>query len=147
MNRLGSWGPLIFLAITGLVLWWHDGGKAQIGPPNQIQCNLYGQVSAAAAGTSSVVAGVAGTRINICGWHVTTSQTAATDTFQFEYGTQGGPCTTPTVITPALNVSNTAPSADHIDFAGFSLPAGAQLCVVAAGATVTLAGVVFYSQQ
>jgi hypothetical protein len=111
------------------------GQGGLIGPGNAILCNQLSQASPVTATTTSLMAGVAGKVIVICGWHVTSNQSAVT-TFQFEYGTQGGPCTTPTTITPAYSVTSTAPATDHVDYASLSIPAGAQLCVVTTGATV-----------
>lgn len=146
MRKLGIGLGLLLLAAIPWIALIGNAPKAQVGPANQIICNQYGTFTVASATTTSIVAGVAGQHINICGWHVTTTQAAATDTFQFEYGTQGGPCTTPTTFTPALSVSNAAPSADHIDWASYSTPLGTQLCVVTAGTTVAVTGIVFYSQ-
>src|SRR5882724_2808536 len=84
-----------------------------VGPTAQVICNKFVQTTISSSTTTSLVAGVAGQSIFICGWHVTTTQTATFPTFQFEYGTQGGPCTTPTPVTPAFGVTNTAPSSDH----------------------------------
>jgi hypothetical protein len=86
---------------------------------------------------------VAGRNISICGWHVTSNQNSST-TFQLESGTQGGPCSTPTIITPAFSVTSNAPSADRQAYAYITLPVGAQLCVVSTGATVGLSIMVWY---
>jgi hypothetical protein len=124
---------------------------APVGPPNAIICNLGAQATVATATTTSLVAaktggvGGVGQSIYICGWHVTSTQSTST-TFQLEYGTQGGPCGTPTAITPAFSVTSTAPSADHIDYATLIAPAGTQLCVVTTGTTVGQAILVYYAQ-
>jgi hypothetical protein len=97
------------------------------------------------ATTTALISGVAGQRIFICGWHVTSTQSAST-TFQFVYGTQGGPCGSPVALTPAFSVTSTAPSADHSDYATMQTAAGAQLCVVSTGATIAQAIEVYYSQ-
>jgi hypothetical protein len=117
-----------------------------VGPTNQVICNQAAALTISSATTTSVVAGVAGKSIFICGWHVTTTQTATFPTFQFEYGTQGGPCTTPTVVTPAFGVTNTAPSADHISIATIQAPTGTQFCVVSGATTTNLAIELYYSQ-
>jgi hypothetical protein len=132
-----------------LALLWASPCFAQgtiVGPSNAILCNQFAMASPVAAGTISLVAGVAGKSVFICGWHVTSTQTGGTNTFQLEYGTQGGPCTSPTALTPAFNISNTAPSADHIDYASIQTTAGAQLCVVSSGTTVGTAIGVWYAQ-
>jgi len=125
-----------------------------VGPGQPILCANNGanptfgapaQATIATATTTSLIAGVAGKITVMCGWHVTSSQTTST-TFQFEYGTQGGPCTTPTVLTPAFSVTSNAPSSDHIDYGSIQAPAGAQVCVVTTGATVAQSVVMYYSQ-
>jgi hypothetical protein len=98
------------------------------------------------AATTSLVQGVAGKFVFVCGWHVTSTQTGGTNTFQLVYGTQGGPCGSPTPLTPAFNISNTAPSSDHIDYASIQTGLGAQLCVVTTGTTVGTAVGVWYAQ-
>ncbi len=115
-----------------------------VGPGQPILCTAAAQASAAAAGTTSIISGVAGKITVLCGWHVTSSQSTAT-TFQIEYGT-GATCTSPTVITPAFNVTSTAPSADHIDYADIQAPAGANICIVSVGATVGQQYLLYYSQ-
>ncbi len=118
-----------------------------VGPTNQIICNNFAQTTAiVSATTTNLVTGVAGKAIFICGWHVTTTVTAPGPGFQFEYGTQGGPCTTPTALTPTFTVSNTAPSADHISIATLSAPQGAQICVVTTGTVTNIAIELYYSQ-
>lgn len=120
-------------------------GQALVGPPNQIVCNRLAIAQVATATTTSLVTGVTGAGIHICGWHITSTQSAST-TFQLIYGTQGGPCGTPTNITPQHSVTSNAPSSDHIDYAQYSIPAGNQLCVVTTGATVGMGVGVWYTQ-
>ena len=120
-------------------------GGSTVGPTNQIACNKIGTANVASATTTSLANGVAGQAISVCGWHVTSTQATA-NTFQLEQGTQGGPCTTPTTFTPPFVVTSTAPSANNNAAAFYSLPSGAQLCVVTTGATVGTAIMVFYSQ-
>ena len=123
-------------AVAILALLAPPASSQTLGPPNSIACSQQAVANIASATTTSLVAGVAGKSIFICGWHVT-SINAASTTFQFEYGT-GASCTTPTVLTPAFNVTSTAPSADHVDYTHMQIPAGQQLCVVTgAGATGT----------
>jgi hypothetical protein len=137
MRRLGL--VLSILAALGLGPWAWIPGHAQVGPPNTIQCNQLTNTTLTGTGspvTTSVLAGSASKIIVICGWHVTESGTTA-GTFQLEYGTQGGPCTSPTTITPGYSVSSTAPATDHIDYASLSIPSGAQLCVITTGASTS----------
>ena len=145
MHKQASY--LTLLALLALLCWavLPDGPtQAQVGPPNNIQCNQLSNLNLTGTGssvTTSVVAGVAGQTIVICGWHVTESGTTA-GTFQLEYGTQGGPCTSPTVMSPGFSVSSTAPATDHIDYASLSVPRSTagqlnQLCVVTTGAATS----------
>jgi hypothetical protein len=141
---------LALLIALGLsLISWGQAIAQQVGPAVQVFCNKSAQVSVATATTTSIVPGVPNQSIFFCGWHVTSTQ-SATSTFQFVYGTTaGGPCATPTVLTPAFNVTSTAPSADHISIASVQVPqtaAGNQLCVVSTGATVGLAVEVYYAQ-
>ena len=83
----------------------------QLGPITQINCNKLGNATIATATTTALVNGIAAQGIHICGWHVTSTQSTST-TFQLVYGTQGGPCGTPTVMSAPFSVINSAPSSD-----------------------------------
>lgn len=124
-----------------------------IGPTNYLTCNKTA-VFSGVTGVTSLIAGVSGKTIAICGWHVTsTSGTSAT--FQFTTGTQTtNPCDTGTVnITPALNVTSSAPSSDHIEFSittvgnpgiGGSTTTFPSVCVNPSATGIS--GLVYYSQ-
>jgi len=127
----------LFLWLAFLSPAWAD---QTVGPTNSIIRNKQGQLTGTGA-TAQIVPGVAGQSIYICGWHVT--NTAASGTFQFSYGT-GTTCTSGTNITPSFTVSNTAPSADHITAAWTNGGQGQTLCVNATVTTVVV--MVFYSQ-
>src|SRR6516164_9702037 len=127
------------------LLCWSAPAFAQVGPPNPILCNSQGQATIATATTTGVVNGVAGQRVYICGWHVTSTQAAST-TFQIIQGTQGGPCGSPANLTPAFSVTSTAPSSDHVDYAQMQTTPGAQVCVVTVGATIGQAVIIWYVQ-
>lgn len=116
-----------------------------IGPANAILCNKMAAVTAASATTTAAISGVAGQAIHVCGWEITSNQSAVT-TWQMEYGTQGTPCGTPTTVTPAMSITSTAPAVDHAGFASFDIPAGAQVCIVTTGTTVGIQALIFYSQ-
>ena len=91
--------------------------------------------------TTQVIAPATGKLINFCGWHVT--NTAGAGTFSLTFGT-GATCGTGTVnITPALNVTSSAPSADHEQSAFISSAQGAGLCV--SPSVTTISGVLYYS--
>ena len=135
------------LALLALLCWVvlpDRPTQAQVGPSNQILCNKLASATLTGTGstvTTSLMSGLTGQTIVICGWHVTQSGTTA-GTFQLEYGTQGGPCTSPTVLTPAFSVSSTAPATDHIDYASLSVPKSSatqlnQLCLVTTGAATS----------
>jgi hypothetical protein len=141
MRKLGATLHLLFwLACVAPAF-----AENTVGPGQQVLCNQVAFVTVSSATITSLVAGVAGKAIFSCGWHVTSNQATST-TFQFEYGTQGGPCTSPTAVTPAFSITSTAPSADHISLATYQIPIGAQLCVVTTGAAVGQAIAVYYSQ-
>jgi hypothetical protein len=116
---------LLLSAVAALALC--GAAKAQIGPPNQVQCNQF--VSFTGTGAAALImTGAAGKTIFICGWHVTSTSNTTT-TFQLTAGT-GATCGTGTItVTPALNVTITAPSADHIDFASLSYAGPNNICV------------------
>lgn len=137
---------LIALGVVALSLIAGAHAQSPLGPPNQILCNKQAIANVATATTTSLVNGVAGQNIFVCGWHVTSTQSTA-NTFTFESGTQGGPCGSPVAMTPNFVVTSTAPSSDHVDYAQMQvLPSGAQLCVVTTGATVGTAVLVWYNQ-
>ena len=144
----------LFLLCVVAGLWAPTAANAQaIGGPNTIICNKTA-VFSGVTGVTSLIAGVAGKTISICGWHVT-SNLATAATFQITSGTQTTTaCDTDTVnITPVLNILNTAPSADHIDFAiasagapgiGGSAVSAPAICV---NPSITgISGLVYYSQ-
>ena len=123
------------------------GAQAQgtiIGPVQQVLCAKQppGVVNVGATGVTKIVAAVPGQSIYICGWHVTNS--AASGTFQFSYGTGANCGTGNTAISPTQSVTNTAPSADHIDYAWGQVPVGQALCVNPSVATISV--LVYYNQ-
>ena len=140
-----KWIILVCLALLACGPAW---GQTAVGPTNLITCNRTANASPATATTTALFQAAANQSINICGWHVTSTQSAST-TFQFEYGAvAGGPCATPTTITPAFSVTSTAPSADRQEIAYITIPgtaAGTQVCVVSTGATVGLAIMIWYA--
>lgn len=115
---------------------------AQVGPANQIPCDKTAVFTG--TGAAAVVITHSGTiNTSVCGWHVT-STSSTTTTFQITTGT-GSNCGTGTVnITPALNVTITAPSADHIDFAAWSAGQSGDVCI---NAPATVNGLLYYSQR
>lgn len=138
MKRLGL--VLSILAALGLGPW--APLLAQVGPPNTIQCNQVAALTAGPIVITQIQAGLTGKIITICGWHIT--NTGASGTFSLSYGTGTNCGTGTTTIVPPLNVTSSAPSADHVDFASLSIPAGNALCITPSVATI--AGVVFIGQ-
>lgn len=137
----------IFLGLaTALLLWsfWvsFTSIKAEIvGPINTIACNQIANLPVGSTTITQVIAAKTGQQINICGWHVT--NTGATGTYSLSYGTGSNCGTGTTTITPTTNVTSTAPDTDHIEFAMYSLPASAALCVTSSVNTVST--LIFYS--
>lgn len=112
-----------------------------VGPSNQILCNKVANVAVGVATATQIVAGIAGQSIFICGWQVT--NTGATGTFNFTYGT-GSTCTSPTTLVTTQNITSTAPSTYNVGIAQMQVPAGSTLCVTPSVATI--ATTLFYSQ-
>lgn len=134
---------LSFLAALSLSLWAWAPLRAEnvVGNPNLVQCNRTQPFTGTGA-AAVVVAGTLNKTTFICGWHIT--NTAATGTFAITAGT-GTNCGTNTVsVTPAMSITSTAPSTDHIEYAGTSAGLSADLCVSATVTTVT--GIIWYGQ-
>ena len=132
----GYWlGPAAVggLALAALISWILPPAKAQLGPPNQILCNNtpVQPIADVATGTTvKSVSEVTGKVVYICGWHVTGT---AASTFKLSYGTGANCATRNVVLTPTFNVSTTAPSTDHVEFASLSTPVSQGLCVTVGG--------------
>ncbi len=118
--------------------------QSAVGPTNAIVCNKTATFTGLSANTV-LVAAVTNLRVVMCGWHVTNSSATAY-TFAITYGTQTtNPCDTGTItVTPALSVTQSAPSADHVDFAGTGSNLSQALCISPSNAAVS--GLVFYAQ-
>lgn len=115
---------------------------AQVGPANQIPCDKTATFTGGGA-AAIVITHNSTANISVCGWHIT-STSSTTTTFQITTGS-GSACGTGTVnITPALNVTITAPSADHIDYAAWSAGLNNDVCV---NAPATVTGLLYYSQR
>jgi hypothetical protein len=143
MRKLGL--VLSFLSAVGLSLWaWSPLPlQAQIGQPNNVACNQLVFQTASTASLATLLAGLPGKIIYVCGWDVSNSNATAA-TFQLSSGTGTNCATTNTNITPAFSVSQSAPATDHVAFAQLSLPAGANLCIISS--TVTLQPAVWVGQ-
>ena len=116
--------------------------QGQVGPINQVICNKTANLPVGSTGLTQMIAAVTGQTIFICGWHVT--NTAASGTFLFAQGTGSNCGTGGITILPATNVTNAAPSADHIDYAVISTLPSAAFCINPS--VNTISALIFYSQ-
>lgn len=106
-----------------------------IGPPNAISCNkLYG-LSPGSAGLQTMVAGVTGQSIFICGWQTTISTGNAT--WQLFGGTGTNCGTVATALTPPMNIGTT-PLTTQFGYAVLQLSQGANLCVNTASSNMAV---------
>jgi hypothetical protein len=132
----------LWLALCLVVLGFAPAQAQTVGPTNSILCNKMAYVAVGSTGNQQIVAAVTGQRIFICGWHVTNTGTSGTWAMNTGTGSNCGSSTT--ALTPAQNVTSSAPSADHIDFASIQTPQSVALCVNPS--VNTIAAQVFYSQ-
>lgn len=163
--KLRDWG-LVLLAVVGAmaliglvapqppVMAQHT--PAQIPDPcfSQFTYKQSAAINLSAAGTTQPVAPSAGKVVYVCSatFTIAPSGTSA-DTLQFTTGT-GGTCGTNTAtmtgtfgdgdLTTTTGVVPISLGSDGTEFAGAS---GAGLCLVAAGTTVKIQGVLNYVQQ
>ncbi len=128
MNKKLLLATAAFLSMSGSV-------HAQtIGPPNAVLCNRV-TVSAAnlAAGTSTLVAGVAGQQIAVCGF-VAASGVSTAGSIQLTFSAVG--CTTnANPITPVMGMPANTTISEQSPYAMVMGPVGLSLCAVAAGTT------------
>jgi hypothetical protein len=123
----------------------------QTGP---IYCGAIAQNSAAiaTATTTQVLPTPSGSaKAYLCGYSFAGGSTASGMTMQLVYGTQTtNPCdTNQKLITPipiAVGASSVVQADSSFIFRGLIVPAGQQLCVITAGATVAGFYQVFYEQ-
>ena len=113
-----------------------------VGPTNQIYCNKVATLATGSTGDQQVIAAVTGQLVFICGWHIT--NTGASGTFAFDYGTGSNCGTGKVAVIPAQNVTSNAPSADHTGTAYYNTIASQAFCVNPS--VNTIAGVIFYAQ-
>jgi hypothetical protein len=130
---------VLALALSALI----PGAQAQgpiVGPGQYVLCTGAATLAVGPTTITQIIP-ISGTNagttksIYICGWHIT--NTGATGTFTISTGT-GSNCGTGTaVVVPATNVSSSAPSADHIDYASLQAPVGTNICVTSSVATIS----------
>lgn len=116
-------------------------------------------ISVSSATTTSLVAAAAGKAVYVCGYIVSNVPSATSAaTFLFEYGT-GASCTSPTALTGTFGAGYTTATAPIVYVNGngngtiLIAPAAATaatangLCILTAGTTVNIQGVVSYVQN
>lgn len=155
------WAAIVVVAVIGFALCVQPPAQAQ-HTPAQIPDPCFSQftykqsaaINLSAAGTTQPVAPSAGKVVYVCSatFTIAPSGTSA-DTLQFTTGT-GGTCGTNTAtmtgtfgdgdLTTTTGVVPISLGSDGTEFAGAS---GAGLCLVAAGTTVKIQGVLNYVQQ
>jgi hypothetical protein len=135
---------LILLLVLAPTMAYGQG--APIGPNGGILCNQLVGISKTTAATT-LVNGVPGQVISICGWFGTSAQSSPTS-FQLISGSQGGPCGSPVTLTPTIAVTSSAPADDHVDNVSITIPQGQQLCITTAtfGGPISLQIGVWFSQ-
>jgi hypothetical protein len=128
----------LFIPAAVLFLGASANAQSPVGPPNAVLCNGSVVMEVGPTTTQKLVSNVPGKNIFVCGWHIT--NTGATGTFSITSGTQTtNPCDTNIKkMTPVMNVTSTAPSADHVDFAQFQVNAGSDLCFTPSVATIAV---------
>ena len=113
-----------------------------IGPAQTAICNQVQFMAVGPTTITTIVAGKTGQSIFVCGWHVT--NTGATGVFSIQIGAGANCGGTPVTIVPAVNVTSTAPSADHIEYAWTQVPVGQSICITPSVATIS--AVMWFSQ-
>ena len=111
-------------------------------------------ISVTSATTTSLVAVSGSTTVYVCGFSISIAPSATSaDTALFEYGT-GAACSSPTSLTGTFgngDLTTAAPPA-IVSYGGggstvFKSAASAGICIVTAGTTVNVQGVLTYVQQ
>ena len=136
---------LAALGVVGSLSLWASGASPQptiIGPAQTAICNQIVSLAVGPTTITTAIAGKAGQSIFLCGWHIT--NTGVSGTFTLTIGSGANCVTSPTVVVQAANVQNTAPSADHVEYATTQIPPGQSLCVTSSVATI--AYVFWFSQ-
>ncbi len=108
-----------------------------------ILCNKVDVNSNLAAGTTQLIAGVAGQPINICGW---TWDENANGTVQMVFGT-GASCTSSTAITSVVTIAVNGIQVNHVPYAFVSSAPGQSLCAIVTGTGTPVNIDVYFAQQ
>jgi len=117
-----------------------------VGPGNIILCTQVANMAVGPTAITQVIAAVSGASIHMCGWHVT--NTGASGTFSISQGS-GSNCGTGTaVVVTTQNVTSTAPSSDHQQYAYKSLTpvSGVAQALCVTPSVATIAATIFYAQ-
>lgn len=137
------------LLAAGVALATAPAWAETIGPQNFVQCSQALVKAVGTATTVTLLTGVSGKIIYLCGWSMTNTGTAGTGSFQLTYGTATTCSANNAALTSVLNVSNTSPATDHVQFAQIQVPnnssAGANpdLCLVV---TSGVGGLIYIGQ-
>jgi hypothetical protein len=145
--------------LSGLVTGTFGTPSSQVvSVQNNDPCSYTAKSSApinvTTAATTSLVAVSGSTVVYVCGVSFTIAPSATTaDTALFEYGT-GAACTSPTVLTGTYGNGDltTAAPVVTVNYGGggqtiFKSAASAGICILSAGTTVNIQGVMTYVQQ
>ena len=130
-----------------LALWWAlafavtvasfvSMARAQMAISNGEPCSGVAPIGQTATADLHTFVGLG----HICAVSIVSS---AAVTFTLAEGTGTNCGTGTTTLVPALNVSNTAPSTDHIEYAFVQLPVSQALCQ---NSTATVSGLVYINQ-
>jgi hypothetical protein len=132
----------VALALVGW-LFWASAALCQptIGPPQALLCNKVA-IANLAAGTTQLIAGVAGQSIQLCGY---VFEGIANGTIVLNLGT-GATCTSPSAITANYTTQVNGNVAALHTYVYFSSQQGQSLCAVVTG-TGTVVGVEIYYGQ
>ena len=129
-----------FLAALLLFIASASAALAQPVGAAPLYCNRVAISATLTAGTTQLVAGVAGKQISFCGYYV---DGVAAGSFQFVFGT-GTSCTTPTAVSTVVTTAASQHNFDHLATAYASGNQGQSLCVIVTG-TNSLSTTAFYT--
>ena len=117
-----------------------------VGPGQYVLCTGAATLPVGFTTITQLIAAKTGTSIFICGWHITNTGAAGSLTFSIGSGSNCGTGTA--VVVPAINVTSSAPSADHIDYASLQISpqSGVAQALCATATVATISVVVWFNQ-
>src|SRR5262249_31371487 len=120
----------------------------QIGPLNTVLCSQALIKTVGTATIQTLLTGVSGKIIYLCGWSMTNTGTAGTGSFRLLYGQSTACSVNGTNITSDLSVSNTSPATDHTQYASLNVPATTSATVndLCVNVTSGVGGVIYIGQ-